>query len=268
MSHTWMRIESGTVLGAVGPAEERGLYERMVAGDNTARDRLIEASIGLVMRATEGQAQREDLIQECLTEISRKMTDFDPAKGRLSTFLMPWIQKTIGEWDDKNRAVCIPRNRGEEMRRLRKAYAELSLGTNERPSLDAVAERAGLDVEKARLAQDNFERWGQEESVLSLNAPVGEGTMTLMDRASQSLGEESVTSRVHSDIEIAVEALPESERRVIKAAFGFDRGTAYGATLAEISEAWNMPMQEVRKAYRRGMSALNVALSPHGAKVA
>jgi RNA polymerase sigma factor (sigma-70 family) len=269
VSSTWARPESGVIIGAIGASEERLLHQRMTAtGDSEeaiqdrkrAKDRLVETAIGLVLKFTEGQHQRDDCVQECLLEVTRKIEEFDPDRGRLSTFLAPWIHKTIGEWEDKTKAVAIPRNRGEEMRQMRRAWIDLG-GRDANPTVEQIAEKAGLPMATALLAQANFERWGQESSVLSLDAPISENR-TLFDVAAQSIVATHQETQGASDIELLVESLPHRERLVVRAVFGF--GTSGGGqSLPELAESWNMPLTEVRKVYRRGTAALRTRMA-HG----
>jgi RNA polymerase sigma factor (sigma-70 family) len=74
----------------LSPDEERTLASRMQAGDLTARDRLLESVMAMVLRYA-GRLARPghdagDLTQEGLLALLIKLPQFDPARGRLTTF--------------------------------------------------------------------------------------------------------------------------------------------------------------------------------------
>lgn len=80
--------------------EERALFDRLRAGDRSARDELAERNLGLVAaqvaRLRIRPDQADDLIQEGSLGLLTAIDRFDPSRGcRLSTYAVPWIRQRV-----------------------------------------------------------------------------------------------------------------------------------------------------------------------------
>ena len=127
------------------PAEEVALAKRIEAGDETAKNRMIESNLRLVVAVARAYARRGvpplDLIQEGTLGLIRAVERFDWRRGtKLSTYAVWWIRQAI------DRAVCneaesirVPVHVQERRRRL--ARAEHALGSEliRKPSVDELA---------------------------------------------------------------------------------------------------------------------------------
>jgi RNA polymerase primary sigma factor len=82
-------------------AAERRLLSRMVAGDQDARRRLIEAHLGMVSALARHYARRwgvllEDLMQEGALALVQAVDHYDPNRGmKLSTYATWWVKQAI-----------------------------------------------------------------------------------------------------------------------------------------------------------------------------
>ncbi|HCE42308.1 MAG TPA: hypothetical protein DET40_02015 [Lentisphaeria bacterium] len=79
--------------------QEHDLAVRMKEGDLTARDKLIEANLRLVVKIAHSYRNNglelEDLIAEGNIAIMSAMDKYDPARGKLSTFLTHVVRNKI-----------------------------------------------------------------------------------------------------------------------------------------------------------------------------
>ena len=109
------------------PAEEVRLAKRIEQGDVTAKDRMVESNLRLVVAVARSYGYRGvpllDLIQEGTLGLIRAAERFDWRRGtKFSTYAMWWIRQAI------DRAVCnqadtirVPIHVHERRRRLARA---------------------------------------------------------------------------------------------------------------------------------------------------
>jgi len=93
---------------ALTAAEERALGEAAQLGDQTAYKKLWEVALPLVpfvakgLRRsgylTPGMRDEEDMLQEGSIAIGEALKRWDPAQGRMSTFLVPRIRGALLDW--------------------------------------------------------------------------------------------------------------------------------------------------------------------------
>ena len=134
------------------------LAKRIEAGDEQAKERLINANLRLVVSVAK-HYQRQgipllDLIQEGTLGLIRASEKFDWRRGnKFSTYAIWWIRQAI------DRAVCnqaepirIPVHIHERRRRLARARQALARELEREPSLDEVAAAAALSPAQAEQA--------------------------------------------------------------------------------------------------------------------
>jgi RNA polymerase primary sigma factor len=140
------------------PAEEVALAKRIEAGDETAKNRMVESNLRLVVAVARAYAHRGvpllDLIQEGTLGLIRAVERSDWRRGtKLSTYAVWWIRQAI------DRAVCneaepirVPVHVHERRRRLARAEHALESELTRNPSVDELATAADLSLEHAEQA--------------------------------------------------------------------------------------------------------------------
>jgi RNA polymerase primary sigma factor len=241
-------------------AEEIDLGRRAREGDATARAMLIEKNLRLVIPVAKKYRGMGlpfgDLIQEGNIGLMRAADKFDPEKGfRFSTYATWWIRQAVQRAvADKGRTIRVPVHMGEKIRKMARAYNELSAEFEGEPTDEEVAERLGWEVDRVKEVKSAI------PDATSLNQPLSsdEGSSELGDlvedeRASGMAGEvveELETSRLRE----SVERLPERQRRVLVRRYGLDGEKS--ATLAELSEELEVSRERVRQLQREAERAL------------
>ena len=242
---------------------EKELAQKSKAGDETARNELIEHNMRLVVsiaRKYKGVGLGfQDLVQEGAIGLMKAAEKFDPDKGfRFSTYATYWIKQTISRAiAEQNRVIRVPVHMIDMASKVKKVTQQLTQAFGRAPSNKEIAEELEITVAKLKEIQDTF------NDTLSLDVPVGdEEDATMGDLVADDNFVAPVDNIIQSDrreqILAVLATLSDKEAEIIKMRFGLDDGEP--KTLAEIGKHFGCSREWIRQQEEKAMRKLRSPL--------
>lgn len=250
--------EIGTV-PLLSADEELRLAKKKAEGDESAKERLIEANLRLVVSIAKRYTGRGmsflDLVQEGNLGLIKGVEKFDYTKGyKLSTYATWWIRQSVTRaLADQARTIRVPVHMVETINKMSKMQRKLTLELGYEPSVTELAEALEMSEDKV------MEIMQIAREPASLETPIGEeddsnlGDFVADSNAVTPEGNvESVMLREHIDALLG--DLKERERQVIVLRFGLEDG--HPRTLEEVGKEFNVTRERIRQIEAKALRKL------------
>lgn len=243
--------------------EEIELARAKTRGDETARERLVNANLRLVIKIARNYTMLEpslvDLIQEGNIGLMRAAEKFDHRMGcRFSTYASYWIKHYISRFiAKKSRTIRLPIRKGDLFKKVKRVRDELLREFGKEPTRLDIANVLGVEEKAVAEIMEFF------QPTMSLEGPLNNDDFSLM----QVLGDEKTLSPetmlyrqdLHDELEEALESLMENERKILRMRFGFDDDRVI--TLKEIGSEFGISAETVRQIENRAIEKIRQKFS-------
>ena len=250
--------EIGTV-PLLSADEELRLAKRKAEGDESAKERLIEANLRLVVSIAKRYTGRGmsflDLVQEGNLGLIKGVEKFDYTKGyKLSTYATWWIRQSVTRaLADQARTIRVPVHMVETINKMSKMQRKLTLELGYEPSVAELAKALDMSEDKV------MEIMQIAREPASLETPIGEEDdsnlgdfVADVNTVTPEGNVESVMLRDHIDALLG--DLKERERQVIELRFGLRDG--HPRTLEEVGKEFNVTRERIRQIEAKALRKL------------
>jgi RNA polymerase primary sigma factor len=258
--------------------EEVELSQRVQAGCEEARNRMIAANLRLVVRIA-GEFNNlglpmADLISEGNLGLIKAVEKFRPFKGsKFSSYASWWIRQSIHRaLGDQAHAIRLSPLAVSKLSRLRRIAHIMTDSLGREPTDDELAEELGIDSSAVQHLKNVGARPASMDAVVSEDGGTTFGSLIVDESAEDPL--EALSGK-----DLGVEAaelvglLKTRERAVVVRRFGLDGhramtlediGMELGCTRERVRQIQDEGLKRMRRAFtrRQALQFLNVALNP------
>jgi len=225
-------------LKVLSQQEMEQLLLRAKEGDETAREKLIEGNLRLVLSVIQRFDKRgespDDLFQVGCIGLIKAISNFDPSKQvRFSTYGVPMIAGEVRRYLRDNSAIRVSRSIRDVAYRVLQCKEAMLVRLGREPTLEEIAGELQLGIEEVSEALDAV------CAPVSLYDPVyadGGDPLTVMDQVRDTKNTEGAWME-HIALKEAFRALGEREQQILSMRFYDGKTQMEVANLVGISQA-------------------------------
>lgn len=242
--------------------EETALARKAAAGDERARERLINSHLRFVVSVAKQYEYTGfglmDLINEGNLGLLSAVEKFDPERGyHFISYAVWWIRQSITKAiNEKSRAIRLPLNRVNELIQIEKAMKEAEMNGAGSDNWEEISRRTGLEVDLIRQLVE------VSRSAVSLDAPVGgdkgseetDFSQMVADSLYQTPEAAFEESALKEEINRVLATLPKKEAEILEMRFGLNGKSAM--SLSDISEIYSLTKERIRQIEQKALNTL------------
>lgn len=230
--------------------QEQELGKRIAAGDQKARQQMIESNLRLVVSIGKRYMNRglpfSDIVEEGNIGLIKAVEKFNYARGfRFSTYASWWIRQFIERAIiNQAKIIRLPVHVVERLNRYLSELEEMVQELGREPKVHEIAQRMKMSEREVTDLKQLI------RTTYSLDSPISDRTGTFLrdiieDPVSVSPAMTAEGVRRRENIMAWIQELPEKEKTVVILRFGLDGGEAH--TLEEIGQTLGLTRERVRQ---------------------
>lgn len=243
-------------LHVLSQVEMDTLLRRAQAGDEDAREKLIEGNLRLVLSVIQRFDKRgenpDDLFQVGCIGLIKAISNFDPDKQvRFSTYGVPMIAGEVRRYLRDNSVIRVSRSIRDVAYRVLQCKEALTTRLGREPTLEEISKELDIPLEEVSRALDAV------CAPASLYDPVysdGGDALTVMDQVRDTKNTEDGWME-HITLQNAFRALNDREKQILSLRF-YD-----GKTQMEVASALGISQAQVSRLEKGAIGAMRKSVS-------
>ena len=243
-------------LSLLSPGEMDLLLHKAKDGDETAREKLIEGNLRLVLSVIQRFDKRgenpDDLFQVGCIGLIKAISNFDPDKQvRFSTYGVPMIAGEVRRYLRDNSAIRVSRSIRDVAYRVLQCKEARTAELGREPTLEEISKELNIPIEEVSQALDAV------CAPVSLYDPVysdGGDPLTVMDQVRDTKNTEDGWME-HITLQNAYRSLNDREKQILSLRF-YD-----GKTQMEVASTLGISQAQVSRLEKGAISAMRKSVS-------